>query len=136
MRPIAIGDTICRLVAKCVSKRMLKKFSNYFMPFQLGAGCPNGSEAAAHVAREYISSCPADEAFVKIVIPTPLIPSEEMPFLKSSTKKPLKYCSLRRSATSRTFFSSTALTLSCPLRVGSKETPLPHLASPLLFTPS
>ena len=66
IRPIAIGETLRRLIAKCVSRRMLRKFQSFFEPLQLGAGSRNEREAASHAAREYIASACADEAFVKI----------------------------------------------------------------------
>ena len=36
------------------------------MPFQLGAGVKHGSEAAAHVARDFIECAERKQAFVKI----------------------------------------------------------------------
>ena len=64
--PIAIGETIGRLIAKCGSTRMLKKFGTYFTPIQLGAGAKHSCEAAAHVAREFITDNKDDTVFVKI----------------------------------------------------------------------
>ena len=66
IRPIAIEDTLRRLTSKCISRRMLEKFKDYFRPFQLGAGVKHGSEAAAHVARDFIECAERDRAFVKI----------------------------------------------------------------------
>ena len=66
IRPIAIGDILRRLTSKCISRRMLEKFKDYFWPFQLGAGVKHGSEAAAHVARDFIECAERDQAFVKI----------------------------------------------------------------------
>ena len=43
IRPIAIGDILRRLTSKCISRRMLEKFKDYFWPFQLGAGVKHGS---------------------------------------------------------------------------------------------
>ena len=42
------------------------KNSDYFWPFQLEAGVKHGSEAAAHVARDFIECAERDQAFVKI----------------------------------------------------------------------
>ena len=66
IHPIAIGETLRRLTAKCVSRRMLRKFQSFLEPLQLGAGSQNGCEAASHAAREYIASDCAVKAFVKI----------------------------------------------------------------------
>ena len=66
IRPIAIGNSLRRLTSKCISRRMLEKFKDYFWPFQLGAGVKHGSEAAAHVARDFIECAERDQAFVKI----------------------------------------------------------------------
>ena len=65
IRPIAIRDTLRRLTTKCISRRMLEKFKEYFWPFQLGAGVKHGSEAAAHVARDFIECVERDQAVVK-----------------------------------------------------------------------
>ena len=66
IRPIAIGETLRCLTAKCVSRRMLRKFQSFSEPLQIGAGGRNEREATSHAAREYLASACADEAFVKI----------------------------------------------------------------------
>ena len=42
VRPIAIGETLRRLPAKCASKIVCHNLAKYFSPLQTGAGTPNG----------------------------------------------------------------------------------------------
>ena len=66
IRPIAIGYTWRRLVAKCACKYATKKLAPLLSPLQLGVGVPNGCEAAVHAARRFIEDLRGDRAFVKL----------------------------------------------------------------------
>jgi hypothetical protein len=66
IRPIAIGNTLRRLVSKCASSYGIGSLTEYFHPHQLGVGIPCGCEAAVHSARRYLSSMPEGHAFVKL----------------------------------------------------------------------
>ena len=66
IRPIAIGNTLRRLVSKCASSFGIGCLGEYFHPHQLGVGTPSGCEAAIHSARRYLSSLPAGHVLVKL----------------------------------------------------------------------
>ena len=51
VRPIAIGYTLRRLVAKCANFYAQKKLADYFAPLQVGVGVSGGCEAAVHASR-------------------------------------------------------------------------------------
>lgn len=53
LRPIAVGLTLRRLVAKAICKR-LQGLSEEMRPFQLGFATPRGVEAAVHATRSFI----------------------------------------------------------------------------------
>ena len=55
-----------RLPAKCASRIVTKRLSSTLVPLQLGAGCPNGAEAAAHAARAFVDNPREEEVLVKL----------------------------------------------------------------------
>ena len=66
IRPIAIGLTLRRLIAKCLCQRVMPKFQALAGPLQLGVGTPRGLEAGVHAAREYLRELAPSHALVKI----------------------------------------------------------------------
>lgn len=54
IRPIAIGSTIRRLVAKIACYSVKQEIMNYLLPRQVGFGVKYGCESAVHVVRSYI----------------------------------------------------------------------------------
>ena len=66
VRPIAIGDTLRRMVAKAVSRLMFDTFGNKLRPVQLGCGTKAGCEAAVHAARTYLTN--ASESKPRILL--------------------------------------------------------------------
>ena len=55
LRPVAVGNVLRRLVAKCCSNLCRERASSVFAPHQYGFGIPNGCEIVAHSARTYCS---------------------------------------------------------------------------------
>lgn len=66
IRPIAVGNTLRRLVARAAVRSIRTEAATMLQPNQLGFGVPQGCEAAAHAARAYISSLTEDQAVVKL----------------------------------------------------------------------
>ena len=66
IRPIAVGQTLRRLVAKCISSRVMHSIGSELAPLQLGCGVPLGCEAAAHATRLYLQSMPLNHILVKV----------------------------------------------------------------------
>jgi hypothetical protein len=70
LRPIAVGITLRRLIAKIVSTR--SRFLNTKLnPIQLGFATKGGSEAAIHAARSFVEhnvTSPVTKAFLKLDI--------------------------------------------------------------------
>ena len=66
VRPIAIGQTLRRLVAKCAGSRVVGAISTTLAPQQLGYGIPLGSEAAARAARCYLENMSPGQAVIKL----------------------------------------------------------------------
>ena len=67
-RPIAVGYTFRRLVAKCANFYAQKKLAAYFSPLQLGVAVSRGCEAAVHATRRFMEAMPDDEVVVKLDI--------------------------------------------------------------------
>lgn len=65
VRPIAVGLTLRRLIAKCLSRDLVESMGDLLCPLQLGFGTPGGSEAAVHAARLYLHFAP-DKLMVKL----------------------------------------------------------------------
>ena len=66
IRPIAVGCTLRRLVAKLACGSVRERLSAYLSPIQLGFGVPHGAEAVVHAARQYLSNLPADCFIMKL----------------------------------------------------------------------
>ena len=54
IRPIAVGNTIRRLVGKVVSRRVTDLMGQHLRPRQLGFGTKGGAEAAVHATRGFL----------------------------------------------------------------------------------
>ncbi|XP_065318667.1 uncharacterized protein LOC135926666 [Gordionus sp. m RMFG-2023] len=66
IRPIAIGSTYRRLVAKYIASRIKHDAAHILSPYQLGVGIPGGCEAAVHLTRIHLKNNPKNESPVKI----------------------------------------------------------------------
>ena len=66
IRPIAVGQSLRRLVAKCAAFRVVESMGATFSPLQLGYGVPLGCEAAAHAARQYLRHMDTGQVMVKL----------------------------------------------------------------------
>ena len=66
IRPIAVGCTLRRLVAKIACSLVRDDMTEFLTPRQLGFGVPNGAEAAVHAARCFLSTMSSDQALVKL----------------------------------------------------------------------
>jgi len=66
VRPIAVGLTLRRLVAKAANRRALDSCATALLPTQAGVGVKGGAEALIHAARLYLANLPKDKAFIKL----------------------------------------------------------------------
>ena len=66
VRPIAIGCTLRRLVAKIAGSKVVNDASNLLSPRQLGYGISGGAEAAVHATRLYLDQLQPDHALIKL----------------------------------------------------------------------
>lgn len=66
IRPIAVGDTLRRLSAKCATKAVQEKFAGVFGPSQLGFGISGGCEAAVHASRRFTNNSKMGDVFLKL----------------------------------------------------------------------
>ena len=66
IRPIAIGSTLRRLAAKCVSAAVKEEMGSLLFPTQLGFGTPMGAEATVHAARSYLNGMIEGNSLVKL----------------------------------------------------------------------
>lgn len=60
VRPIAIGNTLRRMVAKAVNCLMFDTFGEKLRPIQLGCGTKAGCEAAVHASRTFLANASED----------------------------------------------------------------------------
>ena len=66
IRPIAVGCTWRRLVAKAACRAVMSKVTGMVSPTQIGFGIRRAAEAAAHAARIYVASLQPGHAFLKL----------------------------------------------------------------------
>ena len=66
IRPIAVGCTLRRLVAKCAGNKVMKEMGELLFPQQLGYGIKRGIEIAIHSARVYLSNLHHDHLILKL----------------------------------------------------------------------
>ena len=67
-RPVAVGDTWRRLVAKALCRRYARELKKYSEPVQLGVGTKAGCEAIVHTTRQWLgrNRTAKDKVFVKM----------------------------------------------------------------------
>jgi hypothetical protein len=61
IRPIAVGNTLRRLAARCIGSSVRDQRRTAYGDVQLGYGTPRGAEAAAHAARIYLAQPQTDD---------------------------------------------------------------------------
>ena len=66
VRPIAVGSTLCRLIAKAACHTEREAVVIKLVPSQLGFGIRQGVEAAAHAARSFLGSMTKGQALLKV----------------------------------------------------------------------
>ena len=66
MRPIAVGCTLRRLVAKVADAKVAKEMGELLVPRQLGYGVKMGAETAVHAARIYLRDLDPSKAVLKL----------------------------------------------------------------------
>ena len=66
IRPITVGSTFHRLVAKVASWAVKSEMSALLAPYQLGFGVKGGVEAAIHAARCYLQHLTPGQAVIKL----------------------------------------------------------------------
>ena len=66
VRPIAVGCTLRRLVAKIAGYMVSEDMAELFSPRQLGYGVRGGAEAAVHATRKYLQNLPSEHALLKL----------------------------------------------------------------------
>ena len=66
IRPIAVGYTLRRLVAKCVHTHVIKRRSDELQPIQVGVGVSGGAQAAILAMRRLVIYLPDNHVVVKL----------------------------------------------------------------------
>ena len=66
IRPIAVDQILCHLVAKCISRRVAVTIGADLVPLQLGCGEPLGCQAEAYAMRQYLHHMPQDHFILKL----------------------------------------------------------------------
>ena len=66
MRPIAVGLSLRRLVAKAACRIVSERCAAFLKPRQLGVGVKGGAEAVVHGARRYLDNLSSSHVLVKL----------------------------------------------------------------------
>ena len=62
VRPIAMGDTLHRLAAKCIHSAVLSSVSTHLLPLQVGVQVPNAAEILARKVKLWARDTPQGTA--------------------------------------------------------------------------
>ena len=68
VRPIAVGETLCRLTGKCLCAAVRCKAAEFFHPHQFGVAYPFGTEKIAHGLRRCVEEHWYDTEFVVLKV--------------------------------------------------------------------
>ena len=68
VRPIAAGETLRRLVAKCLCASVKERAALFFTPYQHGVATPAGGERVAHFTRHIFQQHQDDSDFVVLKV--------------------------------------------------------------------
>ena len=66
IRPIAVGYTLRRLVAKCANSFVINRRNDELQPLQVDDGVSGGAKAAFHAVRRLVEHLPDDHVIVKL----------------------------------------------------------------------
>ena len=66
VRPIAVGCTLRRLVAKCAGYSIMQDMAELLRPKQLGFGISRGAEAAVHATRIFLHNLQPQQLILKL----------------------------------------------------------------------
>jgi len=66
LRPITVGCTYRRLVAKVCLRPYMSRLCDLFQPSQLGVGTPRGCEAAVHATRSFMTQTQGEKVLLKL----------------------------------------------------------------------
>jgi hypothetical protein len=66
IRPIAVGCTLRRLIAKAAGKAVMQKNDGSFLPILLGFGVPRVTEAIVHATLRYIADLHPNQGLLKL----------------------------------------------------------------------
>ena len=66
VRPIAVGCTLRRLVAKCAGYSIMQDMAELLRPKQLGFGISRGAEAAVHASRIFLHNLQPQQLILKL----------------------------------------------------------------------
>jgi hypothetical protein len=62
IRPIAVGEVLRRLAAKCLVQQFQAEVVEYLIPYQMGVGVPHATEVIAHAVRAWAAKAKSDES--------------------------------------------------------------------------
>jgi len=82
VRPIAVGETLRRFIAKWALKLVDTDIRQYFADLQYGVADPRGAEKVIHGIREYYSNMGESSGIMKIDIENAFNSIERVSFLK------------------------------------------------------
>ena len=66
VRPIAMGETLRRLAAKCLHSAVLDKVSEYLLPLQVGVQVPNAAELVARRVKLWAKEAAPGEVLLQV----------------------------------------------------------------------
>jgi len=68
LRPVAVGETLRRLVGKVLASVVSEDIKSYLEPLQVGVGTKGGCEAVVHVVRQWLGRSRSDKDRVLVMM--------------------------------------------------------------------
>jgi len=68
LRPIAIGNSLRRIIAKCAFSNIIQQCHEYFVPNQMGVGIPAGLETVIHAVRDIYVKINNEDEYKNLMI--------------------------------------------------------------------
>ena len=131
-RPIAVGCTLRRLVAKCAGSCVKEAMTALLAPHPLGFGVPLGAEAAVHASRIFLNNLQPGHLILKLDFRNAFNSLRQDRMIAAMEQLAPELLPLVTCANSAPSFPFLGKTLYHPQKVCNRVTPLAHCSSALL----
>ena len=123
VRPIAVGETLRRLTAKCLCNDVRVPARDFLCPLQVGVATRHGTEAVVHTARQWVQRHAGipDQVLLKIDFRSNAFNTVDRAALLRETRLRLPGLSLGPNGATGTTHDSCFMEILCPQKLGCNK---------------